>query len=69
MLTCNRCGRPSDDFTCTLCRNIERERREDAEREEEAREESRANAERAAYARTNPGDYECPECLYRTLRY
>ena len=36
---------------------------------EELLEQSRENAERIADARINPGDYDCPACLYRTLRY
>ena len=65
---------------CTLCSSIERERQEDLEREEEAQaerleqsrenaERARENAERVAEARANPGDYDCPACRYRTLRY
>jgi len=80
MKTCDRCGRPSDYSTCTLCLSIERERREDIEREQEARaerleqsreylEQSRENAELVAEARINPGDYDCPECFFRTLKY
>jgi len=60
--------------------SIERERREDIEREQEARaerleqsreylEQSRENAELVAEARINPGDYDCPECFFRTLKY
>lgn len=80
MKTCDRCGRPSEYSTCTLCSSIERERREDIEREEEARaerleqlredqERSKENAERIAEAKINPGEFSCPECLYRTLKY
>lgn len=72
MKTCDRCGRPSEYSRCTLCESIERERREDFEREEQSREERleqlRENAERVTEAWINPGDYDCPECRYRTLK-
>lgn len=73
MTTCDRCGRPSKYSRCTLCESIERERQEDIEREEQAHserlEQLREDAERIADAKVNPGDYDCPSCLYRTLRY
>ena len=75
-MACIRCGDPSAIFRCARCESIERERQEDAERAERAHEEQleqlRENAQRAeqaAYARINPGDYDCPACLYRTLKY
>jgi uncharacterized Zn finger protein (UPF0148 family) len=45
----------------------ESERRAD-ERAEELARELAESAEEAAYKQANPGDYECPSCLYITLR-
>jgi len=74
-MPCIRCGDQSAIYKCQTCESIERERQEDAEREERAHEEHleqlRENAyraERAAYERMNPGQYDCPACLYRTLK-
>lgn len=71
------------DSICQECESIKTEREEDREREEEreeqaaldlerAREQSREDlAAAAAYiadAKNNPGDYDCPSCLFRTLK-
>lgn len=71
------------DFLCPECKSIEREREEDREREEErkeqaalalersreqSREETAAAAVYIANAKNNPGGYDCPSCLFRTLK-
>ncbi len=64
---------------CPSCQDLaeraERERQERRGAEEEDREERRAAEERALesrqesdYKNANPGDYECPNCRYITLR-
>ena len=46
----------------------EERRREQEEREEERHEENIRLREQEDFKRKNPGDYECPECLFITLK-
>lgn len=49
------------DRGCPNCQNAEQELRH-------AEWELRNAVSEAAYAKTNPGDYDCPHCKYRSLR-
>lgn len=76
-ILCSTCHTYYDpDGFCPGCYRIEQHQRiveeSDVRREELAREEMEQLSENArliADARNNPGDYDCPACLYRTLKY
>ena len=74
---------PDYELGCPKCRDAaERDEERARESEERARESERRaderaeelarelaeSAEEAAYKQASPGDYECPSCLYITLR-
>jgi hypothetical protein len=63
MSYCQIHGRYDDYFDrgCPNCQNAEQELRQ-------AEWELRNAVSEAAYAKTNPGDYDCPHCKYRSLR-
>jgi hypothetical protein len=68
-MACRRCGRETDHFHCDLCSSIVKEQAERREREDEDREDLVEQLREIADARFNPGDYDCTECGYRTLKY
>lgn len=63
MSYCQTHGRFDDYFNrgCPACQNAEQELIH-------AEWELRNAVSEAAYAKANPGDYECPHCLYRSLK-
>lgn len=53
---------------CPECREVEERAEKDRKERRAAEERLEAALEEAEYDRANPGDYECPECLFITLR-